>query len=125
MKHPCCFREIRLMQVACSCSVQVQVDYNLEHCNAEVVPKEYMNVKSTVNLAKGHEDLGFMRCFQDRNLRSQDARLLFNGGEESTEAMGEYSDDHPPPEDFATNEVEVLDPVVDDTQLQQQFYEDD
>jgi hypothetical protein len=23
------------------------------------------------------------------------------------------------------NEVEVLDPVVDDTQLQQQFYEDD
>jgi hypothetical protein len=39
--------------------------------------------------------------------------------------MGEYSDDHPPPEDFATNEVEVLDPVVDDDQLQQQFYEDD
>jgi hypothetical protein len=62
----------------------------------------FEHVKSTVNLARGHEDLGFMRCFQDRILRSQDARLLFNGGEESTEAMGEYSDDHPPPEDFAT-----------------------
>jgi hypothetical protein len=29
---------------------------------------------------------------------------------------------HPPAEDLATNEVEVLDPVVDD-QLQLQFYE--
>jgi hypothetical protein len=85
----------------------------------------FEHVKSKVNLAKGLEDLGYMRCFQDRILRCQGARRLFHLGEESTEAMGEYSDDHPPPEDFATNEVEVLDPVVDDDQLQQQFYEDD
>jgi hypothetical protein len=85
----------------------------------------FEHVKSTANLANGLEDLGYMRCFQDRILRSQGARLLFNGGEGDTEAMGEYSDDHSPPEDFATNEVEVLDPVVDDDQLQQQFYEDD
>jgi hypothetical protein len=44
---------------------------------------------------------------------------------ESTGALSEYSDDHPPPEDFATNELEMLDPEVDDDQLQRQFYEND
>jgi hypothetical protein len=58
-------------------------------------------------------------------MHSQGARLLFNGEGESTGALGEYTDDHTPPEDFAANEVEMLDPEVDYDQLQQQFYEDD
>jgi hypothetical protein len=51
--------------------------------------------------------------------------MVFNGEGESCGAMGEYSDDHPPAEDFAMNVVEMLDPVVYDDQLQQQFSEDD
>jgi hypothetical protein len=38
--------------------------------------------------------------------------------------MGQDSDDNPPPEGFATHEEEMLDPAMDDDQLQQRFYKD-